>query len=130
MNNNKSIASRLLSLFVAVLVFNISMNVSDNLVGKAGPGYKYVNEIETVVEFIAEVVLSSKDVIPENQIPGGILGFEEEEKHFLEDNYSVIFNGYIPDTLYENNLINSEDFGDHIAEVPTPPPDHSLLPRS
>lgn len=105
-----------------MLVFNISMNLSDNLVGKSGPGFTYVNEIETIVEFIAEVILDKKDYIPENQIPGGTLGFEEEEKHLYEESGISANRIYIPDLLYKKNFKNRLRFTDHIAEVPTPPP--------
>lgn len=99
------------------------MNVSDNLVGKSGPGYIYVNEIETVVEFIAEVILSDADVIPETQIPGGTLGFEEEEKHFLEESASLNKNTFIRDYLYKKQRLHkSIFFTNHISEVITPPP--------
>ena len=99
------------------------MNVSDNLIGKSGPGYKYINEIETVVELVAEMVLTDADVIPETQVPGGTLGFEEEEKHFLEEKEFIHRNSFIPDLLYNSRcLYKSVIFTNHITEVITPPP--------
>lgn len=123
MNIRTTIVFKFLTIFIAAQVLNISMNVSDNLVGKSGPGYKYINEIETVVEFIAEMVLTNSDVIPETQIPGGTLGFEEEEKHFLEEKEFIHTNAFIPDLLYNSRfLYKSTFFTNHISEVITPPP--------
>ncbi|MBL6445179.1 hypothetical protein JMN32_02595 [Fulvivirga sp. 29W222] len=118
-----TIIFQLLSIFIAAQVLNISMNVSDNLIGKNGPGYKYINEIETVVELIAEIVLSHTDVIPETHIPGGTLGFEEEEKHFLEEKEFIHTKDFIPDLLYNSRCFyKSIIFTNHVTEVITPPP--------
>ncbi|GAA0893312.1 hypothetical protein GCM10009122_29910 [Fulvivirga kasyanovii] len=123
MNIRTTIVFHLLSIFLAAQVLNISMNVSDNLIGKSGPGYKYINEIETVVELVAEMVLSDADVIPETHVPGGTLGFEEEEKHFLEEKEFIHKNSFIPDLLYNSRcLYKSVIFTNHITEVITPPP--------
>lgn len=122
MPGRNTITLRLLCLFVALQVFNISMNVSDSLVGKTGPGFQFVNEIETVVEFVAEICLSKKDYIPETQIPGGSLGFEEEEKH-CPQNTNYLACHFIPDLVYKKKgFTNSQDFKNHIPDILTPPP--------
>lgn len=114
---------------IGLLVFNISLNQNDYLLGKMTNGFTYVNEIETVVEFIVEVCITGQDTIPENQIPGGTLGFEEEEKHLHERplDFRPI---YIPNKLYKDLFAHYRDrkITSPAEEVITPPPqpDHSF----
>lgn len=122
MRKQKTIALRLLTLFVALQVFNISLNLNDTAIGKVG--FVYVNEVETIVEFVMETCLGHKDYMPETKTPAGSLGFEEEEKHIAE--YKTYFDKarFIPDLLYKKNCFEkSVFFNDHISEIITPPPE-------
>lgn len=115
---------KFIAFVIATQVFNISMNVSDNLMGKNDPGYQYVNEIETVVEFVAEVCLNKTDYIPETQTPGGSLGFEEEEKHLTEERLLKSPSPFVANMLYKKRCFSkSMIFENHITEVLTPPPE-------
>ncbi|ELR73592.1 hypothetical protein C900_02677 [Fulvivirga imtechensis AK7] len=122
MRKERTTAIRLLTLIVALQVFNISLNLNDAAIGKTG--FIYVNEIETVVEFIMETCLGKKDFIPETQIPVGSLGFEEEEKHISEHTMNFEKMYFIPDLLYKKNCTGrSMALKDHISDVLTPPPE-------
>ncbi len=101
-------------------VFNISLNQSDFLLGKMGNGIVYVNEMETVVEFIVEFCITGNDVFPETQVPGGTLIFEEEETHHSETGISL-FTLYNPDHLYINHF-SHQMWSEPSSDVTTPPP--------
>lgn len=116
------ISSRFLALAIGLQVFNISMNQNDYLLGKTGNGVVYINEIETVVEFIAEFCITGQDVIPESQVPGGSLGFEEEEKH-IEDKKIAIIPSYVPEQVQDElGAYYNFNIKDFKLEVTTPPP--------
>lgn len=123
MKVKSTILFRLFTLVIALQVLNVSTNISDSLIGKNGPGHNFVNEIETMIELVAEVMLHHVDAIPETHIPGGTLGFEEEEKHFLEDASYICFEKSVPDVLiYSSNSYQTPSFSNYICEVLTPPP--------
>lgn len=122
MKKKTTIALRLLTLFVALQVLNISLNLNDATIGKSR--YAYIDEVETIVEFIMETCLEYRDVIPETQIPTGILDFEEEEKHISEKRILFKTRNFIPDLLYKKNcFIKSFCYKEYISEVVTPPPE-------
>ncbi|WP_155211127.1 hypothetical protein [Fulvivirga aurantia] len=106
---------------IGIQVFNISLNQNDLMLGKAGNGFVFVNEIETVVEFIVEVIITGTDTIPETRVPGGSLGYEEEEKHLsvrpidLKPKYNLLYVG-LHKSHYNFNV------KDYISEITTPPP--------
>ncbi len=102
-------------------VFNISLNQSDFLLGKMGNGIVYVNEMETVVEFIVEFCITGNDVFPETQVPGGTLIFEEEETHNTETKNSLLA-FYNPDHLYINHFSHQMILSEPGSDVTTPPP--------
>lgn len=121
MKEQTTIALRLLTLFVALQVFNISLNLNDAAIGKSS--YTYIDEVETVVEFIMETCLNYQNVIPETQIPAGILDFEEEEKHISEKRIFVNTRSFVPGLLYKKNCFTkSLCYKEYISEVVTPPP--------
>lgn len=93
------------------------------LLGKMKNGFIYVNEIETVVEFIAEYVMSGGDVIPESQLPGGTLGFGEEEENHFQAQVFNLKSGYIPNVLYSDPFaFYLFKVKESIQEINTPPP--------
>ncbi|MEP2770963.1 MAG: hypothetical protein ABJH05_02360 [Fulvivirga sp.] len=120
MSIKKNISTQILAFAIGLQVFNISLNQNDMLLGKMGNGFTYINEIETVVEFIAEFVITGKDVIPETQVPGGSLTFEEEEKHLSFTVMSFKPHYYINYDLTQSPYwFNVKDY--HL-EINSPPP--------
>lgn len=118
----KDIVYRFFTLIIALQVLNISLNLSDSLLGKNGSCYAYVNEIETIVEFVAEVVLDNE--MPETQSPGSSMGFEEEEDNFLESSIIYLKHEFVCNLLYKPFFYHPNDeFKDHIEDVTTPPPE-------
>ncbi|UII21040.1 hypothetical protein [Fulvivirga ligni] len=125
---NRHIAVRIFALLISLQILNISVNVSDNIVGKSTLSVAYFNEIESVVELVAEVILDDKDAIPETQLPGGALGFEEEEEKVqFYDESSFLTKAPV---LYEDGILykkgdyeESLSIENHIFEVTTPPPE-------
>lgn len=93
------------------------------LLGKMKNGITYINEIETVVEFVAEFVMRVGDVIPESQVPGATLGFgEEEENHSQPQNFNLKAS-YVPNILYSDPFASYLfKVKENIIEVSTPPP--------
>lgn len=128
MNLNRHTAVRIFALLISLQILNLSVNVSDNIVGKSPLSLAYFNEIESVVELVAEVILEKKDAIPEVQLPGGAMGFEEEEEKVqFHDESSFTTQApvlYEAGTLYKKGdykeLLSIEN---HIFEVTTPPPE-------
>jgi len=112
-----------MALVISIQVFNISLNQNDALIGKTGHVFNFVNEIESFAEFVAEVCLTDQDIFPESQVPGGTLGFEEEETHFFERNYNFAYSEvtYFIRKRSSNTYLRI-DFKEHIQEITTPPP--------
>ena len=123
MRIKQTILTQFLAFIIALQVFNISLNQNDTLLGKIKNGVVYVNEIETVVEFVAEYIMEAGDVIPETQVPGGSFGFEEEEEKHLQPQVFNLKPGYEPNVLYSDPFAFYHfNVKENIEEIKTPPP--------